>query len=86
MANTNGIIALTLGILGLCCGWAIALLIPPVGLSFPIIAIIYGRIGIKKDDSKRMAIAGLILGVLALISIILAYTVLALIIFGVIGG
>ena len=86
MSNKNGSIALTFGILGLCCGWAIALLLPPVGISFPIIAIIYGRIGIKNDDSNRMARAGLILGVLALITIILAYTVLALIIFGVIGG
>ena len=85
MSNKNGTIALIFGILGLCCGWAIALFIPPVGISFPIIAIIYGSLGIKKDNSKGKSIAGLILWVLALISIILVYTILAIIIFDIMG-
>lgn len=33
----------------------------------PILAIIFGGIGIAKDDSKGLGIAGLILGIIALI-------------------
>ncbi|MFX0040763.1 MAG: hypothetical protein ACFFAB_15600, partial [Candidatus Heimdallarchaeota archaeon] len=36
-------------------------------IELPIIAIIFGGIGIAKDDSKGLGIAGLILGIIALI-------------------
>ena len=84
MSNTNGIIALIFGILGLCCAWAIP--IPFVGLIFPIIAIIFGAIGIKKDDSHGMAIAGLVLGIIALVCVILAITLLVALLAALMGG
>ncbi|MHA1914124.1 MAG: hypothetical protein ACW986_10295 [Promethearchaeota archaeon] len=37
------------------------------GLAIPIIAIVFGGIGIAKDDSKALGIIGLILGVISLI-------------------
>lgn len=84
MSNTNGIIALIFGIIGLCCGWAIPL--PFVGLILPIIAIIFGAIGIKKDDSNGMAITGLILGIISLVCIILAVTLLVAFFAAIMGG
>ena len=78
MSNTNGIIALIFGIIGLCCGWLIPL--PYVGWIFPIVAVIFGIIGIIKDDSKGMAIAGLILGILSFLCVaVFAALLLALI-------
>ena len=84
MSNTNGIIALIFGIIGLCCAWAIP--IPYAGLIFPIIAIIFGAIGIKKDDSNGMAIAGLVLGIISIICVVLVATILAAIILALFGG
>lgn len=55
-SNTNGIVALVLGLLG-------CFVIPCVG---SIIAIIFGTIGKQKDDNPSMAQAGLILGILGL--------------------
>ncbi|MHA1457852.1 MAG: hypothetical protein ACTSR5_18090 [Promethearchaeota archaeon] len=40
MSNTNGIIALIFGIIGLCCAWLIP--IPFVPFLFPIVAIVFG--------------------------------------------
>lgn len=67
MSNTNGIISLIFGIIGLCCGWLIPL--PYVGYIFPAVAIIFGIIGIIKDDSHGMAITGLILGIISLLCV-----------------
>ena len=87
MSNTNGIISLIFALVGLFVGW-----IPFLGwfgIIFPIIAIIFGAIGIKKDDSHGMAIAGLVIGCISLLCIILAVVVLAAIfatLFGGLGG
>ncbi|MHA1671868.1 MAG: hypothetical protein ACTSV5_15040 [Promethearchaeota archaeon] len=70
MSNTNGIIALIFGLVGLCCAWLIP--IPFVPWLFPIVAIIFGIIGISKDDSSGMAIAGLILGIISIICVAVA--------------
>lgn len=77
MSNTNGIIALIFGIIGLCCAWLIP--IPFVPWLFPIVAIIFGAIGIKKDDSNGMAIAGLVLGIISIICVAIAAVFLAVI-------
>ena len=73
MSNTNGIIALIFGIVGCCFGGFL-----PFGLGFlfPFVAIIFGAIGIKKDDSNGMAIAGLILGIISLICVALVFFLL----------
>jgi hypothetical protein len=50
-----------------------------LGWLIPTIAIIFGIIGIIKDDSKGLAIAGLILGVIALIlGLIIRYMITSL--------
>ena len=42
------------------------------GIAIPIIAIVFGGIGIAKDDSKGLGIAGLILGIISLVIWIIA--------------
>ena len=46
-----------------------------IGWVVPFIAIIFGMAGIIKDDSKGMATAGLILGVIGLLIGILIYSI-----------
>ena len=76
MSNTFGIISLIFGIIGLCCGWFLSLF----GLVFPIVAIVCGAIGMKKDDSSGMSIAGLVLGIISVIcTIVMTMFVLAII-------
>ncbi|MHA1793622.1 MAG: DUF4190 domain-containing protein [Promethearchaeota archaeon] len=58
MGNGNGIAALVFGI--------ISLFFNPF-LIMSILAIIFGAIGKKNDDSPGMAIAGLVLGLIGLI-------------------
>lgn len=74
MGKALGIVSLVFGIIGLLS--ALLLLFPMplpvvilwyVPLLSSIIAIICGGIGIKKDDSPGLAIAGLILGTLGII-------------------
>jgi hypothetical protein len=77
MSNTNGIISLIFGIIGLCCAWLIP--IPFVPWLFPIVAIVFGIIGIMKDDSHGMAIAGLVLGIISVLCVAVAAIFLALI-------
>jgi uncharacterized membrane protein YvbJ len=60
--NTNGIVALVFGILGLCCIYG-----SMFNLIFGVIAIIFGAIGIKKDDKPQMAKVGLALGIIVLV-------------------
>jgi len=68
MGKALGIVALILGIAGISLSWLgiiPSFIYSGVGyLPIPIllIAIICGAIGIKKDDSPGMAIAGLVLG------------------------
>lgn len=56
--NTNGIIALIFGLLGLFS------VVPIVG---SILGIVFGAIGRKKDDPAKMAIAGLIIGIIGIV-------------------
>ena len=77
MSNTNGIISLIFGIIGLCCAWLIP--IPYVPFLFPIVAIVFGAIGIKKDDSNGMSIAGLVLGIISVICVAVMAIFLAVI-------
>ena len=56
--NTNGIVALIFGLLGLFS------VIPIVG---SIIAIVLGAVGKNKDDDPRMAKAGLVLGIIGIV-------------------
>ncbi len=74
MGKVFGIIALICGILGFI-GWLLFGLLPfnlPFsGLYLPVAAIVFGIIGIIVDDSKGMAIAGLILGCIGIIFILL---------------
>jgi O-antigen ligase len=56
--NTNGIVALIFGLLGLFG------VIPIVG---SIVGIVLGAVGRKKEDDPRMAIAGLILGIIGIV-------------------
>jgi uncharacterized membrane protein len=68
MSNTYGIVFLIFGIIGLCCGWIHSLF----GLVFPIVAIVCGAIGMSRNDSSGMSIAGLVLGIVSTICTILA--------------
>ena len=86
------------GILSLICG-ILGLAVPIVGLRFPglafgsiilpILAIIFGAIGIAKDDSKALGVVGLVLGVIGLviwIVLIILVFILAIGLFGGLGG
>jgi len=79
-----GIIALICGILGFF-GWLLFALIPidlPYsGFYLPGAAILFGIIGLIADESKGMAVAGLILGILGIVFIVIILPML--IIFGI---
>ena len=79
MGKVFGILALIFGILGLLLGWLLWLFVPlPYSeLYISIAAIVFGIIGIIVDDSKGMAIAGLILGIIGLIFGFIVVLVLA---------
>ncbi len=62
--NTNGIVALILGLLGLFG------VIPIVG---SIIGIVLGAVGQNKDEDPRMAKAGLIIGIIGIVFWIVIY-------------
>ena len=58
-----GIASLSLGIIGLflsCC-------IPIIGFILPVLAIVFGVLGMKYPSGKGMAIAGLVLGCIGII-------------------
>jgi hypothetical protein len=65
--NTNGIIALIFGLLGL------FNVIPVIG---SILGIVFGAIGRKKDDNRGMAIAGLVLGIIGIVIWITLYLII----------
>ncbi|MFW9947530.1 MAG: zinc ribbon domain-containing protein [Candidatus Odinarchaeota archaeon] len=86
--RANGITALIVGIIGF--SWSFALIILRildlysasgfmVGNLFTgmlgIIAIIFGIVGISKDDTKGMGVAGLILGIANIICIIIRFVI-----------
>jgi hypothetical protein len=83
--KTSGaaIASLVLGIVGFCIGW-IPLVGPFIALASSILAIILGAVGIKQVNAnpqlvggKGLAIAGLVLGIIALALWLLAITFLA---------
>lgn len=78
MSNSFGIVSLIFGIIGLCGGWLIGVFlpIPYIGYLFPGVAIVFGIIGIIKDDSHGMAIAGLVLGIVSLVCIFIIAPIL----------
>jgi len=67
MGKALGIISLIFGILGIAVGWLLGGLIPFGSYILPGVAIVTGIIGIIVQDSKGMAIAGLILGIIGLV-------------------
>ncbi|MFX1267354.1 MAG: hypothetical protein ACFFAK_05280, partial [Promethearchaeota archaeon] len=86
--RANGITALVIGIIGF--SWSFSLIILRilnlysasgfmVGNLFTvmlgIIAIIFGIVGISKDDSKGMGVAGLILGIANIICFIIRFVI-----------
>ncbi|MFX1568488.1 MAG: hypothetical protein ACFFCV_08980 [Promethearchaeota archaeon] len=80
MGSPFGIVSLISGI----CGVAFPFLgffVPFLGglwiVALPIIAIIFGIIGIAKDDSKAPGIVGLIFGIIGLVIWVLAFVLLA---------
>jgi len=85
-----GTISLIFGLLALLIGWLIMLFVPfgnYIMYGFCGLAIVFGIIGIIKDDSKGKAIAGMILGIIALIVWPILWTVIFVIIFaGLFGG
>jgi len=67
-----GVTALVLGIVGVFLCW-----IPIFGLILPILAIVFGGIGIFLQSGRGMAIAGLVVGVITLIINIIIMVVAA---------
>ncbi len=84
MGKTFGILALIFGILGFF-AWIIFLFLPVVlpfsGYYIPGAAIVFGIIGIIVDDSKGMAIAGLILGCIAIVVVMFVIPILIIMFF-----
>ncbi len=76
MGKVFGVLSLIFGLIALLAGWAIQIFVS-IMFGFSIasfalyavcgLAIVFGIIGIIKDDSKGLGIAGLILGIIALI-------------------
>ena len=80
MGKIFGIIALICGLLGILGGWLLAIPIGYYGIFiFPGIAIVTGIIGIIVDDSKGMAIAGLILGLFGIVFVMFILPLLTII-------
>ena len=90
MGKTFGILALIFGLVALLAGWAIALFLIPYGswVNYGVagLAILFGIIGIITDDSKAMAIVGMILGIIALIVWGFMWVFIAVIFAGFLGG
>ena len=73
MSIKYGLISLVVNIVGLIFGW-----IPLLGFFayivvylFPVVAIVIGGIGITKDDSKAIAVVGLIIGIVTIVIMII---------------
>jgi len=81
MGKVFGIFALLFGLLGFV-GWLLFAFIPitlPFSeFYFPGAAILFGIIGLFADDSKGMAIAGLILGIIGIVFIMFILPMLIL--------
>ena len=90
MGKVFGALALVFGLLALLLGWAILLFVPFGGyIMYALygLAIVFGIIGIIKDDSKAMGIVGLIFGIIALILWVFLWPFLLVVLFlGLFGG
>ena len=90
MGKTFGALALVFGLIALLMGWAIMLFVAGFGsyIMYALcgLAIVLGIIGIITDDSKGMAIAGIILGLFALVIWPLLWTILFVVLFAAIFG
>ena len=79
--NGAGVAALVLGILALFASW-----IPIFGLVLPVLAVIFGVVGMRKvrrgeATNREMALAGVILGAIALVISLLATLIGAAVLF-----
>ena len=85
MGKTFGALALVFGLVSLLLGWLIIIFVPLYGtyVLYAVcgLAIVFGIIGIIKDDSKGMAITGMILGIIALVLWGFLWAILFLLIF-----
>jgi hypothetical protein len=64
LGKVFGLIGLLLGLASIILLWVY---FPIYMMALPILAIVFGAIGIAKDDSKAMGVVGLILGIVALV-------------------
>lgn len=64
MGKVFGLISLLLGLASIILIW---FFFPIYLIVLPILAIVFGGVGIAKDDSKALGIVGLILGIVAII-------------------
>ena len=64
MGKIFGILSLLFGILSIVLTFVFYAI---WGIAIPILAIVFGGIGIAKDDSKALGIVGLILGIVSLV-------------------
>lgn len=78
MGKVFGILALVFGLIGLLGGWLLVLFLPYGQYYLPAAAIVLGIIGIIVDDSKGMAIAGLVLGVVGIIFVLFVLPIILL--------
>ena len=67
MGKIFGLLGLIFGLIGIIGVWFITFFFYFGALLIGILAIVFGGIGIAKDDSKGLGIAGLILGIITLI-------------------
>ena len=81
MGKVFGVLALIFGLIGLLGGWFLGFFIPYGAYILPGLAIVFGIIGIVKDDSKGLGIAGLILGIIGLIFVLLILPILIVLFF-----
>lgn len=65
MGSTVSVISLVVGIVGFCCG----IILGPI-------AIILGAIGMRREENRGMAIAGLVLGIVTFVCWLLAILLL----------
>jgi hypothetical protein len=90
MGKTFGALALVFGLVALLGGWAFLLFVPfgdYILYALCGLAVVFGIIGIIKDDSKGMGIAGLILGIIAAFLWIILWVIIFVALFaGLMGG
>ena len=73
MGKALGIISLIFGLIGLIVGWALGIFLPFGEFYLPIVAIVTGIVGTAVQEKKSMAIAGLVLGSVAIVLAFLIY-------------